>query len=437
MMRLAAIICLLTAAAASARGGEIRHTLSLDPSQIVADTVSAPDGTQYLRLWAPDCDYAGEPGEPMIPCKRINFLVPTYSNNFSVRIDNVTTSESRTLGLPLYPVQEPQSINDYDPSLFTELEESNDLKGSKEIVIREFIENGFFHVVSASIPILSLKGTSNTANTLSELKEIEVTLRYDLCDPSEVHYEVFENTNASLITDVVNPPAKTIVQSAEIRLNNASSKYFIITTEALKSSLSGFASWKMQKGNQVIIKTVEELISDPRFAIGSNADIFDVESSVREWLKSQCNSNDPSDTKLLIVGDQKSGAPVRKFRLNSSSDEPYNNLYDGENFMPSDAYFSDLTTVFKITNKTDDGHYYGLNSDNRIYSPWLHTGRLLANKNEHIERYTDKLLIYELFPGLGNNSYLSKGMVSKQNELLVHRSNKTIFDDIKYITTVH
>lgn len=112
MMRLTAIICLLTAAAASALGGEIRHTLSLDPSQIVADTVSAPDGTQYLRLWAPDCDYAGEPGEPMIPCKRINFLVPTYSNNFSVRIDNVTTSESRTLGLPLYPVQEPQTVND-------------------------------------------------------------------------------------------------------------------------------------------------------------------------------------------------------------------------------------------------------------------------------------------------------------------------------------
>lgn len=427
--RSAALSCLL-AAAATAYGGEIRYTLRLDPTAIETDTITAPDGTPYLRLWAPDCDYVGEPGEPMIPYKCINFLVPTYSNNFTVTVDNVTTSESRTLGLPLYPVQEPQSVNDFDPTLFTEPRKHNTDSDVKGIVTREFIENGFFHIVSVSLPIISLNITTDTAKSVSVLEEIEVILRYDLCGQSDTQYEVFQNANAILTTDVVNPPAQSSVKSAGVLLKNASSKYFIVTPENLKSSLAGFASWKMQKGNNVIIKTVEELLSDSRFAIGSNDAIFDVESSVREWLKSQCNLNDPSDIKLLIVGDQKSGAPVRKFRRGGTSADSYNNVYDGENFLPTDAYFSDLTTTFKITHKTDEGHYYGLNSDNMMYSPWLLTGRLLVNKNEQINNYLDKLLIYELFPGLGDFSYLDEGLVCKQNEFLLHRSNKTIFDGI-------
>lgn len=426
MMRLTAIICLLTAAAASALGGEIRHTLSLDPSQIVADTVSAPDGTQYLRLWAPDCDYAGEPGEPMIPCKRINFLVPTYSNNFSVRIDNVTTSESRTLGLPLYPVQEPQTVNDYDPEKFTPLSESLTTSNNKfeAMLVDEYFANGDNHIISVALNMLGVDYSKSSMNLYSS---IDLTLTYSDCNLDDIAFRPVSVPTTYLDIDlqsmVVNPPDQGFSGNRKTTSQDSPQEaYYILVPDNLKKSVSNIVKWKQQKGLSVIVKTFDEIVEDPEYAIGSRYDIFDPESSVRSWLQSEYVKN--GNFNLLIIGNDESGAPIRKFRVNDryAEEKSYYN-YDGENYIPSDAYFSDMVSHFTF-NKEPNGYYTTL-VDDAPYSPTLSVGRLLADKPEHIDNYSDKLIIYELDPGLGDPSYLNRGVVSKQYQF---RNSISIFD---------
>lgn len=415
IMRAAALSCLL-AAAATAYGGEIRYTLRLDPSAIERDTINAPDSTPYLRLWAPDCDYVGEPGEPMIPYRCINFLVPTYSNNFTVTVDNVTVAESRTLGLPLYPIQESQSVNDFDPTLFTESIFNYEDPIEECKVISNHIVNGDSHIVKIAVPMLRIENKSNICSPYSDLS---IILKYKECLPSEVNYIASSVPKSywdvDVASKVVNPPvARESISLKDDKLGGmeylSDKYYYVLVPETLKSSLSEFVNWKSQKGHTVIVKTVEEIVKDSRYRVVDNEIAFDKESHIRNWLKHEFAEK--GTFQLLIIGDYRTSAPIRKFRDIIGSSKEWYDWYDGENFVPTDAYFSDMTSKFRI-DSIADGNYYGIiNQQN--YSPQLLTGRLLAYEPEHLSNYIDKLLIYEINPGLGNADYLDRGFVCKQ-----------------------
>lgn len=182
--------------------------------------------------------------------------------------------------------------------------------------------------------------------------------------------------------------------------------------------MSNIVNWKSQKGFNVTLKTVEEILSSPDFAIGSSTDAFDKESCVRKWLISTITkfskmSNNIDDIKLLIIGDSETSAPIRKFStfIPNASNLDGLNFNDNE-FMPTDVYFSDLVSDFKI-NYEISNNKFGYLYDQK-YQPTIDTGRLLANKSSHISNYYQKLLIYEIDPGLGDRDYLSKGFVSRQ-----------------------
>ncbi len=429
MMRLAAIICLLTAAAASALGGEIRHTLSLDPSQIVADTVSAPDGTQYLRLWAPDCDYAGEPGEPMIPCKRINFLVPTYSNNFSVRIDNVTTSESLTLGLPLYPVQEPQLSSEYNPERFTHISETNKDHDVDTYccVSNEYFVNGSSHIVGVFIPLTVYK---KAGSSLVDVVSIDFTLSYSECNVSEMklkpHFAPASIYDTNLEHLVVNPPVVEKTAWPESSSFQEQKKYYcIITPEEFKNSLNDYVSWKRQKGHIVTVKTVEEILADPQYEVFDNGNLrneaFDKEAKIKNWILSKYE--ELGTFQLLLIGDDTTSAPIRKLMQSEVSDiNSPKNWYDGQNFFASDTYFSDVNNDYNLTLRSN-GYYSALYSE-KPFNPTLPTGRLLVNKPKEIHTYFDKLLTYQLDPGLGDASYLDSALLIQEYSMYINNWNK-------------
>ena len=435
IMRAAALSCLL-AAAATAYGGEIRYTLRLDPSAIETDTINAPDGTPYLRLWAPDCDYVGEPGEPMIPYRCINFLVPTYSNNFRVVVDNVTTLESRTLGLPLYPIQESQSVNDFDPTLFTESIFNYEDPVEECKVISNHIVNGDSHIVKIAVPMLRIENKSNICSPYSDLS---IILKYKECLPSEVNYIASSVPKSywdvDVASKVVNPPvARESISLKDDKLGGmeylSDKYYYVLVPETLKSSLSEFVNWKSQKGHTVIVKTVEEIVKDSRYRVVDNEIAFDKESHIRNWLKHEFAEK--GTFQLLIIGDYRTSAPIRKFRDIIGSSKEWYDWYDGENFVPTDAYFSDMTSKFRI-DSIADGNYYGIiNQQN--YSPQLLTGRLLAYEPEHLSNYIDKLLIYEINPGLGNADYLDRGFVCKQYQF---RYLSSIFNSMDCFSEVN
>lgn len=174
-----------------------------------------------------------------------------------------------------------------------------------------------------------------------------------------------------------------------------------------------------KKGHKVEIVTVEEILADSQYDVVSGHTSFDSESHIRNWIISE--KQKIGSFQLLIVGDAISGAPVRKFMSSSSSDpNSYNSEYNGDNYVPTDGYFSDVTSKF-ILEKQNNGYYSGL-MGSQPFSPCIPVGRILANKSDELSIYTSKLLIYELDPGFGDNEYLDHAMVFFQNDMLDEKS---------------
>ncbi len=196
---------------------------------------------------------------------------------------------------------------------------------------------------------------------------------------------------------------------------NILSNYIIIVPESLARSIQRFADWKGQKGYSVKIETVEDILSDSRFRIGSSTKCFDKESSIREWMREQYKND--GAFYCLIVGDFRTSAPIRKFKYPWAID--YKNPPDWSNpnideYIPTDVYFADLTTDWDV--RFSEAGIYVSDVTKASMSPTIPVGRLLCWNDEQIQNFTDKVIIYELNPGQGDPSYLTNGFVVKHQD---------------------
>lgn len=416
---LAVMILAVIGIVQQASAGEIRYTLDLSNTELTIDSVVAPDGNTYTRIYTADCDFIGEPGEPMIPAKIINFLVPTYSTGFKVKV--LSISDFRTIRLSnsllnnIYKNLTSTAIDSKgrDNSLGNESPEMTPL------VYNEFFVNGNSHILQIAVPLASYKSDSNEASTYSS---ISFAIEY-VESKTAIGFNPATNIEPSVDLSrlVVNPkpnplPQETTTIGPRRTLNR---KYYILTPDSLKDYLQDLVAWKRQTGYQVVVKTVEEILADNKYVIVDSTLAFDRESHIRNWLLYEYNYITKTEFPLLIIGDYRTSAPIRKFRYNRGSDPSYN-WYDGENFIPSDSYFSALTAKFKIDN-TSEGHYYGYLSEQEL-SYDISVGRLLAYKPEHIATYTKKLVTYQLDPGYGDRDYLNLAVVSRQNQHCYYKS---------------
>lgn len=325
---------------------------------------------------------------------------------------------------PVCPVQESQNINDYNAELFTEPDAAIYNKNEnicRGYILNDFFDKGYFHVVSVLIPMLSYNPYSQSVEIYSS---IDATLTYKEVSQDNLGSHPLmclkDAMHSVYATNVINAALQNLDFTSNVSkyMKPGDSYYLIIAPENLKTSLSSLVNWKSQKGFNVILRTVEDILSLPEFAIGSSNDSFDKESCVRNWLIATIenlskNSKKIDDIKLFIIGDSETSAPIRKFsdfRPNASNIEGLS--FDDEKFMPTDVYFSDLVSDFNINYELSNNKF-GYLQDQK-YQPTIDTGRLLANTPSHISNYNKKLLIYEIDPGLGEKGYLNKGFVSRQ-----------------------
>ena len=412
---------------------EIRTTVNFPNESVSYNSIPNIGGDLYCKFYGTECESIPTPGFPDIPMKRVFFRVPTYSNDYAIELTNTNVQKRITLPHPIYPVQESQNINDYNVGLFTEPDIAIYNKNEnicRGYILNDFFDKGHFHVVSVLVPMLAYNPYSQSIEIYSS---IDVTLKYKevtrdalgshplMCLKDAMH--------SVYATNVVNAALQDLTLTSNISkyITSGNSYYLIITPENLKTSLSSLVNWKSQKGFTVILKTVEEILSSQEFAIGSSNDSFDKESCVRNWIiatveKLSKSSKKIDDIKLLLIGDAETSAPIRKFsdfRPNASNLDGLS--FDDHKFMPTDIYFSDLVSDFKINYELSNNKF-GYLYDQK-YQPTIDTGRLLANTTSHISNYNKKLLIYEIDPGLGERDYLNKGFVSRQYQ---HRNYGSI-----------
>jgi len=195
--------------------------------------------------------------------------------------------------------------------------------------------------------------------------------------------------------------------------------YYIITPRNLKTPLQYLATWKAQKGYSVTIKCIEDIYADSKYAIGSRhsftngttEEIVDSAAALRAYLKDEYISK--GTYFCLLVGDYRTPMPIRYARKSSYQPYEYDKNIHGDNYVPTDAYFSDFTTKWNLK----PCQYNPIYTDyEKSYAPDIVVGRLLCSRQEEVKNYLRKLIIYESNPGLGNASYLQNFVYFEQDK---------------------
>ncbi len=386
-------------------------TYDFDSLTLGTDTLG---GATYTTVNYDGLFNGGEPGKPSLPIDYIKFSVPYNATNFTVTAtlqDNMISNLSSYL---VYPCQPSRMMNDTTPIVITppdnNVYNSNSYYPSQNAwVVDEGFLAGENHIVTVAVMPMSYKHRvmgNFTTNQLKKSQTVSITLSYNLSDTLAMYPIIRQNDKYRKVGQqltqsiVVNPnnvalfaPNISIMDTLQIpfhapTINSGllSFPYLVITTSELSHSLRRLIALKRQKGYNVKLVTVDEIMADPYAQYGDVVNVnghptvtfTDSPGRIRQYLK--LASYYYNSQYLLLAG----------------TDVPYRNKkLDGLN-TSTDLYYSDLNSNW--SGDTIDKY------------PDLFVGRILAKSEKQISNYTDKLLRYELNPGKGDYSYLQRSL---------------------------
>ena len=436
-------------------------TYSNDNLTIGTDTL---DGVVYSTVSYNDLYNDGEPGMPSLPVDFLKFSVPYNATDFTVSV-NTRMWHTQTLDHLLYPCQMPRLL-DGSPAPPAMLPDSatyysgNYYPSQMAWVVDEGFLAGENHIVT--VAVLPFRYTHNAStNQLSMVRRCGITLRYRLSDSlamqpivrndsllREEGYNLVQTMvvnpnsvksyaptlNTSLIDsigymhgiggDVINgggyaggdgpgpvnpslpdPGVDTTGISDELHLMETGVRfpYLIVTTSELKHAVRRIAALKRQKGYNVKVVTMDEVLSSQLSGFGDvvgeghNARLTytDEAGKLRQFIRNYYKYF--GTDYVLLVG----------------KDIPYR-MHDCD-FITNghgDLYYSELHADWSDSSKIE-------------FSPEVYVGRLLCSTPEQINNYTDKLLRYELNPGNGDATYLRRALFTEGRDFC-HKLNDLI-----------
>lgn len=417
------IILLLCICNGKVRCETILYSAEIPWQNDIIKVMTMPNGKTYCKVDLPTSKTNIIPGTPDIPYMEYNFLVPDGAGNFTASIQSVETRDSSVLSFPIIPAQMCWSVNDLDNKPFLDIDTWQYKSSNAQLnclIAEELYVNGKYHVVKVYVPVMEYSPIFLSTKLYSK---VNLKLDFDMDVAPHLSIADDEETLDEIVDLVVNCPQRktsAIYSSSQTTLLSPT-WYYILTPESLLNEVSEMGTWKKQKGYEVKIITYEEILSSEQTKVNGTT-ILDPADAVRQWLISERKKN--GKFYLLLIGDSRTSSPFRKFRYKSEYDATATKNWCSGQFIPSDGYYSDMTTNYNLT-KENDGHYSEY-VENCNFSPDLMVGRILANKNSEISNYFKKLLTYELLPNNNNNryDYLNCGLIVRQYQ---HRTYSSLF----------
>ena len=408
-------------------------TYDFDNLTLGTDTLG---GVTYTTVNYDGLFNGGEPGKPSLPIDYIKFSVPYNATNFTV---TATSLHKQILNFSywVYPFQTTQIICDSIPLVITLPDSSVYNSGNyyplqKAWVVDEGFHAGENHIVTVAVmPVSYIKINSN--NKLNFSSSLVINLQYDIENPDSLNWYPLVRRNMPMRNEgyrlteslVVNPSDVIGNSLKNILIESLNTKYFdsiplssfilnsngnniqgnhhndfpafsylIITPDSLKIATKRLAAFKRQKGYNVGIVTVEEIINNDSSSpwyhnVGTKIDYKDSVGIIKEYLKyAYCIGN----IKYLLLAGQDVPFKIGWF-----------------NTTPTDQYYMDLSSNWE----TDYGH-----NESELF-----VGRIIAKTSNQINNYTDKLIRYELNPGNGDFSYLKRALDTNGYDQYIFTSN--------------
>jgi hypothetical protein len=358
-------------------------------------TYSQKDGYDVVSLQEPT--YLTAEGEPMLPVKVVQFLIPNEVRVGSIRI--VSTQEKLFEGeFRIYPAQPPLPVQIKEKQQEFVLPKAAVYNSSAiypENII-EIVDHGFsfgYHLVALRVcPVRYLP----IEKKLYFLTEINFALEYEpLSEPAKPP----ERCSASARKEITNllkgmVENKEDIESQAGKLFKRSApqletkqrfvtefpselssivEYVIITEEPLTAVFEKLAAWKTQKGVPTVIKTLSW--------IQANYPGVDAQEKIRNFIK---HANLKWGTMYVLLGGDTSIIPAR------------NGLYDkyAHWYCPTDLYYSGLGGNW---NANGNG-IFGEDVDEVDYSPDIFIGRAPVESVAEAANFVNKVMTYEKTP---------------------------------------
>ena len=357
-------------------------------------------GVTYTTVHYDGLFNGGEPGSPSLPVDYIRFSVPWNATSFTVTTSLGNSADFNYSHLA-YPCQIPRMMSDTTAQAVTlpdVISYANYPQQNAWVVSDGFLA-GENHIVTVAVMPISymLSDSDNGLHLFRKWSTIQVTLSYQTNDspntlPLTRADAAMRQDGFSLTRSMVVNPAN-VESNAPVSLNRTISgdyRYVIVTTDDLSHPLRRLAALKRQKGYNVQVVTMDDVLGSPYSGQGDEVNnvltFTDDAGKLRQYLRNYYS--DFGTEYVLLAGN---GVPYR-----------IKHFYYTD--APTDLYFSDLTA-----------DWYAGNTEK---NPELYVGRILAKTKEQIDNYTNKLYQYELNPGHGNPSYLKRALYTEGVDML-------------------
>lgn len=431
------MLCIITVLATQslASSAQITHSCSFQHDNWKRNVVEVK-GEALTSLQSEDFYCSTLAGQPMLPSKRLKFVVPENAADFKVVItDSVTSDIAVTCPIQPKPKTVFRNSVEKDAELYFDravYENDAFFPASPVIISGEGYYMGENHIISLEVFPMRYNPVSGT---IRQYTDVSFTISYttsgnknrdaivrnsiekraeslqELKELVENDDQIAEFSHGDSQTRIILPPDSAIDIGGGITPIQLYDKYryMIIVTDSLKDSMRRLVALKRQKGYSVGIKTLSEVLSDSTVQdgdarpLGSGTTyINDDAGKLRAFLRNAYTNNETEY--VLFAGKD---IPYRKGYLQRENNTitPYLSSTDN---IPTDWYFCDLNTNWNINNNL----YFGENEKYNLYpfdmNPELFVGRLMFENQCDIRNYTNKLLRYELNPGNGDTSYLGR-----------------------------
>jgi len=391
-------------------------------------SLSVTEGPVYDSVKMQGLPQHGAPSEPILPFKTVKILIPqgkdvqsvdvTASNrkvlkgNFHVEYGKTPIPFSTNVTVEDQPNQAIHcSANPFPCVLFSQKSEHY-FRGYKILTLKlhpvQYVpktsELSYFERMTVTVKTIASNNVSPLFRNLQRDRE----LVSDIVDnPSEVE-SYTETTKPAQHISLANP--------------SDSYDYVIITNNTLKSSFQPLIDWKIQKGLDATIVSVEDIMNNPDyhcdglFGDGYGVQFNDTQAHIRNFIKDAYIN---WGTEYVLLGGDDEIIPARGVYAYTSG--YYLGSGEADYNMPCDMYYgaldgswnNDNDPIFGegICHDDDEGPENGTAGEEADFFAEVYIGRAPVDTSQEATNFVTKTLAYEQNP---NASYLKKALMIGQ-----------------------
>jgi hypothetical protein len=405
--------------------GQTQHTVNFNQDLLTVSAIVMDDGNQYSKVEYEGLSNSDVVGEPSLPVRYVNLLVPSNDASFDIVISDLTT---HNVNLPnkIQPTQSPipskllSASAEFTPPNSTIYSSTNPFPSNLVSIVKDGYFDGCNHIVTIAVYPLQYLPSTNKAvfHTNITIKLVAKTLKSATTDISPITRNIQRTTDGlELIVanqnDIEKYQTTYSTKSATLsEWNVPFYEYVIVTTKQLIPAFQDLLSWKRRKGLNAGIVSIEDILQDVSATGDAVSNINDDAGKLRQYLTEGYKNG----TKYALLGGDYATIPVR---YGSGSNNTSKYQVEGDANIPSDLYYSDLNGNWNVDGADADGiiRYGEPNNDAVDYFPEIYVGRILCSTTEHVQNWVDKVLIYEQNPGKGDYSYLTKSLMTQADHL--------------------